>query len=105
MSSTPLNGQLPADMAVRIRRWLAAEYPFVIVMAALLAAVVYLLLFHGHWRRGVIVIAAAPVAAALFRGLLPPARAGMLVVRGRVRDTATMAVLGGVLITVAIRLH
>jgi hypothetical protein len=105
MSWPPLNGQLPADMAARIRRWLAAEYPFVIVMAALLAAVVYRLFFHDHWRRGVVAISIAPLAGALFRGFLPPVRVGMLVVRGRVRDTATMAVLGGVLLAVAIRLH
>jgi hypothetical protein len=92
-------------MVARIRRWLGAELPFVIVIGVIVASVLYLLMFHGHWRRGVGVLSVGLLLGAVFRGVLPPARVGMLVVRGRIRDTVILTVLGGVLLVVAIRLH
>jgi hypothetical protein len=92
-------------MVARIRRWLEAELPFVTVIAVIAAAVLYLLMFHGHWRRGVGVLSIGLLLGAVFRGALPPSRVGMLVVRGRIRDTVILGVLGGVLLVVAIRLH
>lgn len=92
-------------MAERIRRWVQAEWPFVTVVGLLLASVVYLLLFHGHWRRGAGVISVAMLLAAGLRATLPPERVGLLGVRSRVLDTVSMALLGGVILSVAIRLH
>ena len=92
-------------MTERIRRWLRVELPFLLVLGLIGASVVYLLLFHGHWRRGAGVIAVAMFAGATMRAVLPPVRAGLLAVRSRVTDTVVMAVLGGVILSVAIRLH
>ena len=92
-------------MAARIRRWIHAEWPFFLVVGLLGASVVYLLLFHGHWRRGAAVISAALFLGAVFRATVPPQRVGLLAVRSRVLDTVTLAVLGGVILSVAIRLQ
>ena len=46
------------------------------------------------WRRGLLVVAAAPLLGALFRLVLPPRQAGMLVVRSRGIDVALLAGLG-----------
>jgi hypothetical protein len=92
-------------MAARIRRWLRAEWPFLSIVGLIAAAVVYLLFFHGHWRRGAGAISVALLLGALYRLVLPPARVGLLVVRNRFLDTVSLAVLGGVILSVALRLH
>lgn len=53
-----------------------------------------------HFKRGSVLMGAALVLGAVLRLLLPEERAGLLVVRGRVFDTVTLASLG-VLIAVA----
>ena len=92
-------------MAARIRRWIRAEWPFFLVVAFFLVAVVYLMLFPGHWRRGVAVMALGMLLGAVFRATMAPARIRLLVVRGRVLDTLSLGILGGVILSVAIRLH
>jgi hypothetical protein len=89
----------------RARRWLAGEAPFVVVLLVLVAAIVYLIFEGGHWRRGVGIVTVAMVTAAVLRAVLPEHRAGMLAVRGRWRDTICYALLGGVILGAAIRLH
>ena len=86
-------------------RWIREEWPFFLVVGFVAAAVVYLLLFPHHWRRGVAVISAGLFVGAAFRATLPPARIRALVVRGRIVDTVSLLVMGGVILGVAIRLH
>jgi len=92
-------------MADRIRRWLRAEWPFLSVLGLVALSVVYLLLFHGHWRRGAAVLSSAVFLGAIFRATLPVTRIGLLKIRSRTLDTVSMAVLGGVILSVAIRLR
>lgn len=92
-------------MAARIRRWLRVEWPFLLVFGLVAVSVGYLLLFHGHWRRGAALISAGMFLGAVFRATMQPGRAGLLAVRSRVLDSVSLAVLGGVILSVAIRLH
>jgi hypothetical protein len=92
-------------MPARIRRWIRVEWPFFLVVGLVIGAVAYLSLFPGHWRRAAAVISTALLVGAILRATLPPGRVGMLGVRGRVLDTASLAVLGGVVLSVAIRLQ
>ena len=92
-------------MPRRIARWIRDEWPFFLVVGFVAAAVIYLLVFPHHWRRGVAVIAVGMLVGAAFRATLPPPRIRALVVRSRVLDTLSLAVMGGVILSVAIRLH
>lgn len=56
----------------------------------------------GYWRRGPLVMAMALGIAAGLRLLLPPATAGLLVVRSRWLDVATLLVLGLGIVGVAL---
>ena len=105
MSSRPPNGQLPAEIVERIRRWLRAEWPFLSVVGLVALSAVYLLFFHGHWRRGAAVLSAGLLLGGIFRATLPAPRVGLLKIRSRTLDTVSLAVLGGVILSVAIRLH
>jgi Protein of unknown function (DUF3017) len=90
---------------IRARRYLGEQFAFLIVLAGMLAAFGALIVAPGHWRRGTAVIAAAMLSAALLRLVLPPARVGMLAVRGRVTDVVCFVVLGGVILGADLRLH
>jgi Protein of unknown function (DUF3017) len=92
-------------MLTRGLRWMWTEFPFVVVVALVIASAGYLVFFPGHWRRGTGVIAVALLTAGVLRCVLPPPRVGMLGVRGRWRDTVCYLALGGVILAVAIRLH
>ena len=86
-------------------RWLRAEAAFVLVLLAMLTCIGFLFFESGHWRIGSGAIASTLLFAALLRALLPASRAGLLVVRGRLRDSLALAIMGGVVLAVAIRLH
>ena len=75
------------------------------MVAALVAAMLLLALDPGQWRPGTQVIAAALLGAALFRLVLPTASVGMLAVRKRWWDVVCYLVMGGVLLTLDIRLR
>ncbi|MGO3326022.1 DUF3017 domain-containing protein [Gordonia sp. (in: high G+C Gram-positive bacteria)] len=66
--------------------------PFYVVLA--LVAVAALLVLLDRWRRGAVVFGAALLVAATIRALLPTPRVGLLQIRSRPFDVATMAVLG-----------
>ena len=92
-------------MPIRALRRLWAELPFAIVVAVVVAAVGYLYFFHGHWRRGTLVISFAMLLAGVLRLVLPAPRVGMLNVRGRWYDALCYLVVGVVILAVDIRLH
>ena len=68
------------------------EAPLALVV--LVEAVGFMLVGFHFWRRGLIVIGCGIGLAAVLRGLLPPRRAGLLAVRGRLLDTAVLGTLG-----------
>jgi hypothetical protein len=92
-------------MAWRTGRRIRAQAPYLLVLLILVAAVGYLAMWPGHWRRGAGIIAAAALLAGLLRLVLPASRAGLLAVRGRLRDALCYLALGAVILTVEIRLH
>jgi len=55
-----------------------------------------------RFRRGTLLIAASVILGAWLRALLPGSRCGLLKVRGRAFDVATMLVLGVALVVVAL---
>jgi hypothetical protein len=61
-----------------------------------------LLVTFGHWRRGLVVMGVALVAAALLRLLVPLRRVGFLAVRSRTVDVLLLSGSGVVLIGVAL---
>jgi len=82
--------------------WLGAvrtHLAFTLVL--LVAAAGIALIVAQHWRRGAALIGGALELAALFRALLSPRRAGLLVVRGRAVDVFSYAGLGAVILFVA----
>jgi len=75
------------------RGLLAREWPIIVVLLGVLAGLVVVAVLD-RFRRGSLVIAAFVVLGAWLRALLPPERAGVLVVRGRAVDVATLLTLG-----------
>jgi uncharacterized YccA/Bax inhibitor family protein len=92
-------------VALQLRRRVTRQAPFLSVLGLLAVAVLYLTFQPRHWERGTFVIAAAMLVAAVLRGALPAARAGLLMVRGRWWDVLVYAVLGVLILVVDVRLR
>ena len=92
-------------MTQRFRRRIAAQLPFLSIVAIVVGVVVYLSFQPGHWRRAVAVIGVAMLVGAVLRLVMPTATAGLLAIRGRYWDALYYAVLGGVILAVDIRLR
>ncbi|MBH0777487.1 DUF3017 domain-containing protein [Nocardia bovistercoris] len=71
----------------------------VVVTLVIVAAVV--LVASDRWRRGALFFGGATLLAAAFRLCLPTARVGLLAVRSRPFDVATLTLLGSVIVTLA----
>ena len=87
------------------KRRLRNQWPFLSVLAIVVAAFVYLTVWPEHWRRGTAAMAVGMLFAAVLRSLRPGPQAGLLSVRGRWRDTAVYLALGVFILIVDIRLH
>ena len=72
------------------------------LLVVLVVAVGFLLVAVHHWRRGLVIIGGGVGLAAVLRGVLPPRRAGLLAVRGRLLDTAVLGTLGVAIVLLAI---
>ena len=55
-----------------------------------------------HWRKGAIVIGAAPVLAAVFRLVLPARETGLLTIRSRGFDVVVLTLTGAAVIVLAL---
>ncbi|WP_410569247.1 DUF3017 domain-containing protein [Amycolatopsis sp. cmx-4-61] len=77
-----------------------AQLPFAVVL--LVVAVAALRIFQYHWREGAALIGAALLLAAVLRAVLPPARAGLLAIRGRLVDVVTFTSLAAAVLYVAL---
>lgn len=78
----------------RLRRNVRDELPFVTVVLIVALGFCYTLASGGHWLRGVAVIAAGMVIAAVLRAVLPVGTAGLLAVRNRLFDVVCYLALG-----------
>jgi len=79
---------------------LPRQTAFTAVWLVVLAGMV--LIATEYWRRGLTVVGAAAVLAALFRLVLPARRAGWLAVRSRTLDVLIFGSLGVALAAAAI---
>lgn len=89
----------PARIREQARRILRAQWPILTVAAIFLVALV--LVAAGFWRRGAFLIGVGVGVAAALRLVLPEDRAGLLVVRTRSLDFATMTTISAVMIFTA----
>ena len=76
-----------------------AQWPILAVFAVFLVA--FGLVVTDYWRRGSLLIGIGVAVAAVLRLVLSDQRAGLLVVRRRATDFATMAVVSASVIYVA----
>lgn len=77
----------------------AAQWPILTVAA--IFAVALALVAAGFWRRGSFLIGVGVAVAAALRLVLPEDRAGLLVVRGRGLDFATMTTISAIMLYTA----
>jgi hypothetical protein len=84
----------------RTLRALAVEWPFAIVFTT--AAVAVIVVSLGALKHGMTILAAALLLGSALRFVLSPARAGLLAVRRRGVDVVTMALLGALLLLLAL---
>ncbi len=81
------------------RRVVRAQWPILAVFG--IFGVAFGLVVTDFWRRGSLLIGIGVAVAAVLRLVLSDKRAGLLVVRRRTTDFATMAVVSGVVIYIA----
>lgn len=82
-----------------LRRQLRSQWPILTVAAIFLVALV--LVATGFWRRGAFLIGVAVGVAAVLRLVLSDDRAGLLVVRTKSLDFATMMTISLVMLYTA----
>lgn len=85
--------------AGRVRQVAWGQWPILTVAGIFVVALV--LVAAGFWRRGAFLIGIAVGVAAVFRLVLPDDRAGLLVVRTKSLDFATMTTISVVMVYVA----
>ncbi len=91
--------KIPAHVREQAQKILRAQWPIVTVAAIFLVAL--LLVAAGFWRRGSFLIGVAVGVAAALRLVLPDNRAGLLVVRTKSLDFATMTTISAIMIYTA----
>ncbi|MFR9804316.1 DUF3017 domain-containing protein [Pseudonocardia sp. RS010] len=85
--TTPLRRPAPARHGRErggVRGWLEIHGALLLVLLIALAGMVQVL--TEHWRQGSALLGGSLLVAAVLRGVLPPPRAGLLAIRGRVVD-------------------
>ena len=85
--------------------WVREQLAFLAVLVGLGVSFCFLLAEPQHPVRGTLAISAVALAAAVLRLVLPDASAGMLAVRNRWIDSASLFVLGGLILATDIRLR
>jgi len=87
-------GEGHAGSSARTHRWLAAQLPYGIVLAGVVAGLATIRNGDLAVRSGTLVMAGALLAGALARLVLPEGRVGMLSSRRRLVDAAALATIG-----------
>jgi hypothetical protein len=85
--------------AADVRRVIAAQWPILLVGLILVAA--FVLAGANFWRRGALLIGIGTAVAAGLRLVLSEDRAGLLVLRSRARDFATMTAAATAMLYIA----
>lgn len=80
-------------------QFLRCHLPMMVVTLVILLAFAFVA--WDRWRRGALFFGGATLLAAAFRLCLPTARVGLLAVRSRPFDVATLTLLGAVIVTLA----
>ena len=83
----------------RARTVVRAQWPILTVAGIFVVALI--LVAAGFWRRGALLIGVGVGVAAALRLVLPEERAGLLVVRSKSLDFATMTTISVVMVYVA----
>ena len=81
------------------RKVVRTQWPIIAVFLVFVAA--FGLVVTDYWRRGSLLIGIGVGFAAVLRLVLSNGRAGLLVVRGRATDFATMAVVSAAVVYIA----
>ncbi|GGN86525.1 MULTISPECIES: DUF3017 domain-containing protein [Nocardia] len=81
------------------QQYLRSHLPMTVVSALILVAVVFVA--WDRWRRGAIIFGSAALVAAAFRLCLPTVQVGLLAVRSRPFDVATLTALGSAIVFLA----
>ena len=85
-------------MASMVGRRGPGEIAFGLVLLGVLVGLA--LIAQDHWKQGLSLMGVTLLAAAVARLLLPASRVGLLVVRSRPFDVATLALLGAAILGV-----
>jgi len=95
-------GELPRTTRTRggARAWWEANGAMVLVLAIAGFGMVQVL--TEHWRQGSALLGGSLLVAAVLRGVLPPARAGLLAIRGRVVDVVCYTGFGIAVLLIAL---
>ena len=95
-------GALPRTTRTRggARAWWEANGAMVLVLA--IAGVGMVQVLTEHWRQGSALLGGSLLVAAVLRGVLPPARAGLLAIRGRVVDVVCYTGFGIAVLLIAL---
>jgi hypothetical protein len=95
-------GDVPKAAAVepQDRNGVLRQLPLALVIGGAALGLVIIGLHHFRW--GNLLIAGSLLVAAFFRLVLPTRRAGLLAIRSRFTDVATMSVMGGSLMLLAL---
>lgn len=83
----------------RGEQFLRSHLPMVIVAVVIVLAVIFVA--SDRWRRGALFFGGATLLAAAFRLCLPTARVGLLAVRSKPFDVATLSILGTLIVFIA----
>lgn len=101
-ASDPEFDEAPDEEFSPTRRWFPARVGGIFYLVIMVAMIVGLgIVASGAWRNGVRLIAAALIAAATLRIVLPEPQAGMLAVRNRWFDAGLMAGIGAAILFLA----
>lgn len=80
-------------------QFLRCHLPMVVVGLVILVAIVFVA--SDRWRRGAFIFGGAALLAAAFRLCLPTVRVGLLAVRSKPFDVATLSLLGSTIVFIA----
>lgn len=83
-----------------VRGWLTVHGAMLIVLLIAVAGLARVL--AEHWRQGSVLLGGALLVAAVLRAALPPHRAGLLAIRGRMIDVLCYSGFGVVIVALAL---
>ena len=96
MGAEPVEPSGPRPQRLRF----LSEMPLTLVICGVGVGLLVIALHHFRW--GNVAIASSVLAGALMRLVLPARRLGLLAIRSRFTDVATMGCIGGSLLVLAL---